>query len=192
MKKNELIELKNEAQRKIYRLQEDKKTEVASEMKLRHKPVIEQANAIENEIAKTAHEKFAPLLAPLEKEMQELEAKIRDMDIEKAKTLWYEHGSIVELWENPRYGNGMNKTGKKGTVIIYDGTQELKSGITSYSRPKIGDICVFHNKNNGEMGVRFDIIFEYGKEKSWHPKWFIDGETPTQNRFTPKPETEES
>jgi hypothetical protein len=82
-------------------------------------------------------------------------------------------------------------TNKRGVVTVYDGTQEIKD-VSRHSRPKKGDIIVIHNKKDGSLGLNFDKISSYGHIVRFHPRWYAEGDTPTNNIETRKEAEENS
>ena len=46
---------------------------------------------------------------------------------------------------------------------------------------KKGDIIVIRLKNNGELGLKFDIISSYGTMNNYHPLWLSENDTPMDN-----------
>lgn len=150
-------------------------------------PLIEQAKNIKDEIYSTVTTKYKADFAALYEKERELEKAINVLKVQEAANIWHPQGTIVTLhkcrsgWHT---SNIWSKTDKTGTVQIYDGTQELPGNMRSWSLPKKGDVVVFHNKKDGSMGLKFDMISEYGRLRNWFPMWLAEGETPTDNLKT--------
>lgn len=180
MKKETLdLELRN-IEKEIYNLKGEKNKEIETLETEKYWPLIEQAKKIRANINEEVSDKYQQDFTLLYQKKTELTTAIDTLRMTEATNLWHPAGTIVTLWES-RYGGPARKTDKTGTVAIYDGTQNTPENMNSYNLPKKGDIVVFHNKKDGTMGMKFDIIAQYGSVKQYYPMWLIEGETPTDN-----------
>lgn len=163
-----------------YSIEGKKKNDISALIAEKYVPLIEQANRIKEEINTSINKFYHHQLESIGKAEKELIDEINLLQIKDASNIWHPQGTIVTLYEQPRYSSIIKKTNKKGIVQIYDGTQELPC-INSYRLPNKGDVVVFHIKKDGNMGLKFDIISEYGKLKHYFPMWLAEGESPTDN-----------
>lgn len=174
----------------IYDLKSAQKTEIRHLEIEKYLPLIEQADKIKQEIYTTVTNKYKPDLAELNQRAIELEDSIDALKVEEATNLWHPVGTIVTLWQRANYSNTVKKTDKTGTVVIYDGRQSTPQNMYSGSLPRKGDVVVFHNRKDGTVGLKFDIIARNGIVNSYYPMWLTKEETPTDNFKTKMKEKE--
>jgi len=171
----------------ISSLEEEKKFDIDQLTKERVEPLLKQVEQIRADIDSIVHNKYKDILSQLHKEKIKVKEIVDSFKIEEADSLWYAKGTIVYLWKAESYWSRAEKkrTELKGVVDIYDGTQEMPS-MERWRFPKKGDIIVRHIKKNGSVGLRFDLISEYGELKGYFPDWCADGDTPNDNPVTRK------
>ncbi len=167
----------------------EKKSNIEAEMNIKHKPLIEQARAIAAEINSRYDSIYEKRIAELDLKRDELKNELSKIRIQEANNIWYPKGTIVHLWEFQRllgsYKRSLQKTEKTGVVIVYDGTQSIRS-VSGWSEPAFGDIIVMHHKKDGSLGLNFDKISSYGHISLSKAHWYSDGDTPTDNIETRK------
>jgi len=168
---------------KIADVLKDKQTDIQLLEKELYEPLIQKAKDVKNKISLDMNKKYESDLLRLNSEQKTAKEIVDNISIEKAKDLWYAPETPVFLWERLRsWSRDVNwkKEKTKGIVKVYDGTQILAS-VPSYRLPKKGDIIVIRLKNNGEIGLKFDIISSCGTINSYHPMWLSETDTPTDN-----------
>lgn len=172
---------------RISSLEKEKEFDANQLIKEKVEPLLKQVEQIKENINSLVRDKYKDVLSQLHKEMLEVKEIVDGFNIEEADSLWYAKGTIVYLWKHSGswFEKTIKKTDLKGVVDIYDGTQEIAS-VSSWSCPKKGDIIVRHLKKNGTVGLKFDIISDYGQLKNYFPLWLSDGDTPTDNPVTRK------
>lgn len=173
------LELRN-IENEIFNLKGEKTKEIEMLETERYWPLIEQSKKVRNKINEEVSDKYQQDFTLLYQKKTELTTAIETIKINEAANLWHPAGTIVTLWQS-RYGGSPRKSDQTGIVQIYDGTQEIPANIHHYNAPKKGDVVVFHIKKDGTMGMKFDIIAEYGNIKHYYPMWLAEGETPTDN-----------
>lgn len=183
MKTKENLEAElDEIKAKLSKTERDKRNETAQLESEKYLPLIEQAEKTKRDIRLLMDDKYKNELHLLSEEERRLQKEIDLLKVKEANSLWYPTGTIVTLYEKTQLSL-IGRTTLTGTVQIYDGSQELPDNMSYYSYPKIGDVVVFHNKKDGAMGKRFDIISSYGRLKNWCPMWLKEGETPENNLY---------
>ena len=182
--KKELISSLKEIREEIKSFRQEIQSEIKKLETERYWPLVHEANRIKKEITECSNAKYKYDLDILFAKEKEINKAIDTIAIQEANNIWHPPGTIVTLWECRKYDRSFIKTDKTGTVAIYDGTQDMPENMQSYSLPKKGDVVVFHNKKDGTIGKRFDIISKHGQLLNYFPKWLADGETPTDNIIT--------
>ncbi len=182
MNKSTLKKQLSEVNAAINNASKNKNEDVKAEMDAKYEPLVRQAAEMKKEIEERFDTVYKAQLDELIKKQRIILDGLSDINIQEAGDIWYPNGATVSLWEfsGRSYERKLTKTSKEGVVTIYDGTQAL-ANVKSYSLPKKGDIIVMHKKMDGSIGLKFDVISEYGGIKSYHPNWYIDGDTPTDN-----------
>lgn len=174
----------HEIRKEKYRFEAEKKDAISKLEAEKYLPLIEQANDVKYEIHNSINAKYKDDFTTLNEKEKELVKALDEIKLNKAASIWHTAGTIVTLYESRRYQNGYFKKDFTGTVQIYDGSQQTPDNMNRHSLPCKGDVVVFHNKKDGTMGKKFDIISSYGKIKKWFPMWLAEGETPTDNLKT--------
>lgn len=178
--KSQLHEVRNE----IWELESKKKDEINALEDEKVAPLLDEARKVRIEIANSIYKKYETDCELLKQKQIELQSAVDALNVQDAANLWHPAGTIVTLWETGGWSSTWRKGDKTGTVQVYDGTQEVASNVNSYNRPRKGDVVVFHNKKDGTMGLKFDIIASNGRLNNYFPNWLIEGETPTNNLRT--------
>jgi hypothetical protein len=192
MDKQTSTEKLKELEFRISSLEKEKQFEIDQLTKEKVEPLLKQVEQIRANIDSVVYNKYKDTLSQLHKEKLEVKAITDSFEIEEANSLWYAKGTIVYLWKSGNYWvrNEKKKTELKGVVDIYDGTQDLGS-ISGFRLPKKGNLIVRHLKKNGTIGLKFDLISNYGQLKNYFPSWCADGDTPTNNPVTRKRKQDE-
>jgi hypothetical protein len=141
-------------------------------------PLLIKVAELKVKIKKEVDNKYKDIVSSLKKEKDDLTKEINDIKIEQAKNSWYPEGTVVELWE---YNGSSYDIKQKGVVCVYDGTQQY-SGVNRYRIPQKGDIMVFFLKQDGTIGLKYDIVCRRNKESYFslgrRGEWIKEGETP--------------
>lgn len=178
-----------EIKQKIFQIESFRHKEIIEENERRYLPLIEQAKQLKIQIELDVFAKYKGEIDALNQELENIKPIVNQYTIQDAKDLWYKEGTIVWLWEREgsmwSSNRTIKKTNKNGTVVIYDGTQNL-ANVPSYSMPSIGDVIVIINKKDGTLGLKFETITKYGEVKNYTSHWYCDGDTPTNNIKTRK------
>lgn len=193
MNKQTSTEKLKELEFRISSLEKEKQFEIDQLTKEKVEPLLKQVEQIRANIDSVVYNKYKDTISQLHEEKLEVKEIVDNFKIEEADSLWYAKGTVVYLWKyenNWAYDRTRKKTELKGIVDIYDGTQEMPS-MERWIFPKKGDIIVRHLKKNGTIGLRFDLISDYGTLKNYFPDWCADGDTPTNNPVTRKRKQED-
>lgn len=165
----------------ISELNKVKESEKQKEFSEKVTPLFNQANAMKKSVELAIEEKYKQEAERLNAEAYKVKILLDEELVKESKNVWHPDGTIVTLWKQSRWSNEWNKTDRKGTVKIYDGSQDIPNNTPSYRSPSNGDILIFHNKKDGTMGCKFEII-SYGKNlKNYMPMWLAEGETIEDN-----------
>ncbi len=182
--KEQLLQELHEVGKKLHSLKSAKREAIKQLENEKYLPLIEHAENVKRDINNSVSEIYKDELTALSESEESLNKAIDDLKIIEADNLWHPAGTKVTLWkaENGWYSKTVyEKTSTTGIVVIYDGTQEIPANMRSWSAPKKGDVVVFYNKKDGTMGLKFDVICDYGRLKNYFPMWLAEGETPTDN-----------
>jgi hypothetical protein len=182
----------SELEFRINSLEKEKEFDINQLTKEKVLPLMKQIEQINANIDSVMFNKYKDILHELHQEKIQVKAVVDGFKIDEANDLWYPNGTIVYLWQHPnRFSSDKQHkiTNIKGIVQIYDGTQDLGS-IPRWKFPKKGDIIVRYLKKNGSVGLRFEVISEYGVVKNWISLWCAEGDDPTNTPITRKDEKE--
>ena len=188
MDKQTATEKFQELQFRISSLEKEREFDINQLTKEKVLPLMKQIEQINANIDSVVFNKYKDILHELHQENIQVKAIVDGFRIDEANDLWYPKGTIVYLWATPSlYSSkkGYQKTTTKGIVQIYDGTQNL-GAIPRWKFPKKGDIIVLHLKKDGSVGLKFDLISEFGQVKNFIPNWCSEKDDPTNNPMTRK------
>lgn len=178
-------------QSQIYSIENQKKAEILEFTKTNIEPLKEKIKDLEKEIESFTYNRYKDIMSELFNQKEKAKAVLDSFNIEEAKELWYAKGTKVYLWKQfYSWAKTWERTSQIGIVDIYDGSQELPS-IQSYRLPKKGDIIVRHFKKDGSIGLKFDLISDYGSLKHYFPMWCCEEDSPSNNPLTRKKEQDD-